>query len=92
MVNGVMFEAVSVLGFAKMINKSRDTILRYERNGVIPPAPLLLGRFRYYPISLVRKLAPLMDKLPPNRKPDPQLLVEINKVFKEEKDKLCRKK
>ena len=89
-VNGVMVEVVSISGLAKIIGRSRDTILRYERTDVFPLAPILKGNYRYYPISLARKLVPLVNKIPRNKKVDITVLTEISKLFKEEKDKLCR--
>lgn len=90
-VNGVLFEAVTVTGLARIVGKSRDTILRYEELDVFPMAPVIDGKVRYYPLSLARKLVPLVRKIPCNKKPSAELIVEINKLFKEEKDKLCRK-
>lgn len=87
-----MVEAVSVAGLAKMVGKSRDTILRYERNEVFPTAPIMKGQLRYYPLSLIRKLVPLVAQIPSHKKPEPELIVEINKVFKEERDKYASKK
>ena len=89
-VNGMMVEVVSISGLAKIIGRSRDAILRYERVDIFPLAPIMKGRYRYYPISLAEKLVPLVNKIPKNRKPDSTTLVEISKLFKEEKEKLCR--
>lgn len=86
-VNGRLVEAVTITGLAKIVGKSRDTILRYERTEIFPPAPMMLGRFRYYPVSLAKRLAPIVAQLPPHKKPEPELLIEINKVFKEEREK-----
>ena len=90
-VNGVLVDAVTITGLARIIGKSRNTILRYERTGVFPPAPLIVGTYRYYPISLANKLKPLVIRIPPNTKPDAQLLTEINKLFKEEVQKYAKK-
>lgn len=86
-------DVVTVTGLAKIIGKSRDTVLRYERTDVLPMAPIMVGTRRYYPLSLARKLAPLIGRIPCNKKPDGDLIVEINKLFKEEKNKLlCQQK
>lgn len=91
-VNGVMVEAVTVAGLAEIIGKSRVTILRYERTDIFPTAPIMKGQLRYYPISFARRLAPLVAQLPPHKKPEPELLVEINKLFKEEREKYANTK
>lgn len=89
-VNGIMVEVVSISGLAKIIGRSRDTILRYERTDVFPLAPIMKGSYRYYPVSLAKRLVPLVGKIPRNKKVDSTVLVEISKLFKEERDKLCR--
>lgn len=86
-VHGKMVEVVSVTGLAHIIGKSRDTVLRYERKDVFPPAPILKGSYRYYPVSLARKLVPLVEKLPLHKKAEPELIAEINKLFNEERMK-----
>lgn len=86
-VRGKMVDVVSVSGLAHIIGKSRDTVLRYERKDVFPPAPILKGSYRYYPVSLARKLVPLVEKLPLHKKAEPELISEINKLFKEEREK-----
>ena len=90
-VNGVLVEAVSIKGLADMVGKSRATILRYERTGVFPAAPLRFKHVRYYPISLAKSLVDLVEKIPGYKKPEQSLLVEINKVFNIERNKLCQK-
>lgn len=84
-----LVEAHTVAGLSRMVGKSRDTILRYEKLGIFPPAPILYGSIRYYPLELCRRLVPLVRRIPTNRKVDANLIVEINKAFKEEKEKLC---
>lgn len=83
-------EVVSVMGLSRIIGKSRDTILRYERNGVFPEAPILKNNLRFYPVSLAKRLVPLVSRLPLHTRPEPSLIIEINKLFKEERDNLCR--
>lgn len=90
-VNGVIVEAVSIKGLADMVGKSRATILRYERTGVFPAAPLRFKNVRYYPISLAKSLVDLVERIPGYKKPEQSLLVEINKVFNVERNKLCQK-
>lgn len=90
-VNGILLDAVTVAGLARILGKSKDTILRYESLDIFPLAPLMKGKVRYYPVSLARKLVPLVQQIPCNRRPSAELIVEINKLFKEEKEKLCRK-
>lgn len=92
-VKGVgLVDVVTVTGLANIINKSRNSVLRYEKLGVFPMAPIMLGSKRYYPISLARKLAPIVSKFPGHKRPDDELIVEIDRLFKEEKDKLCQQK
>lgn len=79
---------VTVAGLAQIIGRSRITVLRYERMDVFPLAPIVLNNRRYYPLSLAKRLVPLVSRLPVNRKPAADLIVEINRLFKEEKDKL----
>lgn len=88
-----LVEVVTVTGLARVIGKSRNTVLRYEKTDVLPVAPIMVGAKRYYPLSLARKLAPIISRLPINKKPDAELIVEINRLFKEEKNKLlCQQK
>lgn len=87
-----LVEVVTVTGLARIIGKSRNTVLRYEQQDVFPLAPIMVGTIRYYPLSLAKRLIPLVAKLPGNRKPDAELLVEIDRLFKDEKSKLlCQK-
>lgn len=86
-----LVEVVTITGLAHIIGKSRTTILRYEREEIFPSAPIVVMRHRYYPLTLAKRLVPLVMKIPGYKKPDVELIVEINKVFKEEKSKLiCR--
>lgn len=88
-----IIDVVTVTGLARMIGKSRDTVLRYERTDVFPMAPIMVGAKRYYPLSLARRLVPLVARFPINRKPDAEIVVEINRLFKEEKSRLlCQQK
>lgn len=88
-----LVEVVTVTGLARIVGKSRNTILRYEDTEVFPLAPIMLRNNRYYPISLAKRLIPLVGKIPNGKKPTAELLSEIYKVFKDEKRKLlCQQK
>lgn len=88
-----LVEVVTVTGLARIIGKSRNTVLRYEQTDIFPLAPIMVGSNRYYPLSLAHKLVPLVSRLPNGRKPEPELVATINKLFKEEKNKLlCQQK
>lgn len=89
-VNGVLVEAVTVAGLGEIIGRSRDTILRYERNGTFPPAPLICNGYRYYPVPFAYELAKLVKKMPLSKAPDAKTVVSINKLFKKEKDKYAK--
>lgn len=87
-VNGVIVEALSVTGLARMVGKSRDTILRYEAQDTFPLAPIYKNGIRYYPVSLCKRLIPLVALIPGHKKPDAELVTAITRVFNEEKAKL----
>lgn len=88
-----LVEVVTVTGLARIVGKSRNTILRYEQLDVFPLAPIMVGNNRYYPLTLAKKLIPFVQKIPNGRKPNSELLVMIHKLFKEEKNKLlCQQK
>lgn len=84
-------DVVTVAGLARIVGKSRNTILRYENTDLFPLAPIMVGTKRYYPLSLARKLTPLVEKIPNGKKPSAELVVMIHKLFKEEREKLCQK-
>lgn len=85
-----LINCCSVKGLADILGKSRDSVSRYEELGYFPEAPLRVGTYRYYPVSLANRLKPIVAKFPPNRPPSAELLAEVNKVFNEEKNKLCQ--
>lgn len=85
---GGLIRVVTLSGLAKIVGKSKSSLLRYERTDVFPLAPIMKGNNRYYPISLAKRLVPLVAKLPSYKKPDAELIAQINLVFKEERDKL----
>lgn len=93
-VKGVgLVKVVTVTGLATIIGKSRNTVLRYEKMDVFPLAPIMVGNNRYYPLSLAENLIPLVRRIPNGRKPDAELIASINKLFKDEKNKLlCQQK
>ena len=82
--------AVSVSGFAKVVGKSRNTILRYERNGILPQAIFFVWGHRYYPKSLAVEVAPLIQKLPLNTKPPQEIISQINLLFTKEREKYAK--
>ena len=90
-INGVIVEALTVKELADVLGKARNTLLNYERVGIFPNAPIRYRDVRYYPISLAEALVPLVAKIPRHKKIDQSLVVEINKVFNDERKKLCRK-
>lgn len=90
---GGLVRVVTLSGLAKIVGKSKSSLLRYERTDVFPLAPIKKGNNRYYPVSLAKRLAPLVAELPSYKKPDAELIAKINLVFKEERDKLlCQQK
>lgn len=91
-VNGKMVTVVSISGLAKIVGKSRNTLLRYERTGVFPPAIFMLNGYRYYPKAMAKKLVDVVTRLPLNTKPPADMQVEINKIFAEERSKYAKPK
>ena len=91
LVGGKLVESVNVMGLANIVGKSRSTILRYERTGVFPSAPFRLGEHRYYPLTLAKRLVPLVARIPSHTSPAPELLVEINRLFNEETNRYAGK-
>ena len=89
-VNGRLVECCTVKGLADILGKSRDTIMRYEDMGYFPTAPLRLGGYRYYPVSLAKRLRAVVQKFPINKAPSAELRVEVTKIFNEERSKLCQ--
>lgn len=90
-VNGNIIDATTIKGLADIVGKSRDSISRYEELGYIPSAPIVFKSYRYYPLTLCHRLKPIIQKFPPNRPPDAELLVCINQIFNDERSKLCQK-
>lgn len=90
-INGKLVDCTTSMGLARIVGKSKDSILNYEKKGYLPMTFLKVGTYRYYPISLCQKLKVILDKFPTNRPPDQELIVEVNKLFKEERSKLCQK-
>ena len=82
---------VSIMGLARMVGKSKISILRYEAKDIFPEAPIKVRDQRYYPITLAEKLIPIVRKFPPNSPPSAELVAEVSRVFNEETAKLCPK-
>lgn len=89
-VNGNLIEATTIKGFADIVGKSKDSIARYEELGYIPSAPLIVGTYRYYPVTLCNRLRPLIQQFPPNKPPHAELIIQINQTFSEERNRLCQ--
>lgn len=88
-----LVRVVTLSGLGKIVGKSKSSLLRYERTEAFPLAPIKKGNNRYYPVTLAKRLVPLVAKIPGYKKPDAELIANINLVFKEEKDKLlCHQK
>ena len=86
-VNDKLVEAVSAEGLCRIIGKTKQTLMRYESVGIFPLAPIIYGKMnsRYYPISLAKRLVPLVRAIPLNRKIASELQFKIHKLFKDEK-------
>lgn len=89
-VNGRLIEATTIKGFADILGKSKDAVARYEELSYFPPALLTLGSYRYYPLTLCNRIKPIVQKFPPNRPPSAELLVQINQIYNDERNKLCQ--
>lgn len=83
-VNGHIVEVVTVSVFAKIVDRSKDTIFRWERSGVIPVAPFTVSKVRCYPLELCYKVAPIIMEWPKNRPPSAEDVVKITRLFNEE--------
>ena len=79
--------AVTIGGLAEAIGKSTDTIRRYEKTGIFPKAPLMGGQIRYYPLTLVEGLVPIMKNFRSGVTPKAEDIVKINALFNEERIK-----
>lgn len=86
-VGGNIVEVTTICGMAKIIGRSRSTVLRWERKGLFPPAPFRVKNYRYYPIALCKEVAKLVHKFKPNKTPSAELITQVNKLYKEEIDK-----
>lgn len=85
-----VIEATTIKGLADILGKSKDAVARYEELGYFPQAPLMLGGYRYYPLTLCNRLKPIVQKFPPNRPPSAELRVQITQIFNDERNKLCQ--
>ena len=88
-IGGILVVATTAAGLANLINKSKDSVLRYEKTGILPPAPIIYRGRRYYPLSLCSKLAEIIKEFPPNKPPSAELIQKITILFNTEKSKLC---
>lgn len=89
-VRGKLVEAVTRQGLANALGKSLSAIKRYEKDEIFPPAPIMYNQYRYYPLSLVRKLIPIVAEFPTHKRVDPDVVVEIAKLFNEEIQKYAK--
>lgn len=88
---------VTVKDLAYIVNRSRPTILRYEKEGVFPSSPLRIGNNRYYRLEFCEKLCHVVDTFSPLTKIPADTITKINKLFRDEREfltsntiKLCR--
>lgn len=69
-IEGQVIEVVSIAGLARALGRSSQTIRRWERNGLIPRAPIWLPSDdihavrRLYPTSLVAQIAKITERKP----------------------------
>ena len=93
MIKGVgLVAVVSVTGLARILGKSRLTVLRYEAKDVFPEAPIKVNGNRFYPLTLANRLVPLVRAFPLNAPPSAEMVAKVNQVFNEEIEKLCPRK
>lgn len=77
---------ITIKDLALIVNKSRNSILRYEAKGVFPPAPIRIGTSRYYRVEFCEKLCEYVDQFEGSIRPSAELIVQINQLFKEERE------
>jgi len=87
LIKGKPMEVVSTTGFARILEKSTDTIRRYEREGIFPQAPIYLRGCRYYPVKFAKELKPIVDKIPMGKKMDLEVQNQILNLFLKEKER-----
>lgn len=78
---------VTVAGFARELDRTPYTIRRYEQRGIIPSAPVEYNGVRYYPMSIVQRVKPIICNFPQHKKPDADDITKIHLIFKEEREK-----
>ena len=83
-IKGKVVEVVTISGLGEIVGKSRNTLLRYIRNGVLPEAPFTLNGYRYYSVTLAENLKPIIENLPLHTKPPAEDLAKIQRLFNEE--------
>ena len=86
-IGGKIVEVTTISGLAEIVGRSRATILRWEKDEIIPPAPVIIGAYRYYPISYCSEVAKIVKDFKPNKSPRPELITQLNKLYKEEIEK-----
>lgn len=86
-INNSVVTVVTIAGFAQILNKSTDTIRRYERENTIPECIFKIGSYRYYPVLLAEKVSKIVATFKGNEKPDPNKVANIHKLFEEERNK-----
>lgn len=90
MIAGNLVEVISVAAYAEIIGRKRLTVIRYERDGKFPPAPIMYKGYRYYTESLANRVKPIVKKFPQCEKIPDKLQVAINVIYREEREKLLR--
>lgn len=83
-ISGKIVEVTTISGLAEIVGRTRPTILRWEKDDILPPAPFTLGRYRYYPLSYCKEVAKIVAQFSGNRTPDASLVTQLNKLYKEE--------
>lgn len=86
-INNRLVTVVTIAGLSEIIGKSKDTILRYERQEIFPQAPFKFGNVRYYPVSLATALKRVVQEIINGKPINPDVVVKINQLFKEERSK-----
>ena len=89
-INDRLVTCVTISGFAKELGVTPHTVRRYEERGVIPLAPITYNRVRYYPLSIVRRVKPIICNFPQHTKPDSDDIAKIHLIFKEEREKYAK--
>jgi hypothetical protein len=86
-INGKLVSCLTITGFAREVDRTSHTIRRYEKEGVIPDAPIRYNSIRYYPKTLVERVKPIILNFPQYKEPDPEDITRIHLIFKEERER-----